>query len=61
MARLVSEGLGIALLASAYAVRLPGVTVVPVGNTAHRIEYLIWSRLGPTPAADAFMARVTQP
>ena len=58
MARLVTEGLGVALLASTYAVRLPGVTVVPVVNTSYRIEHLIWSRLGPTPAADAFMARV---
>jgi DNA-binding transcriptional LysR family regulator len=58
MARLVSEGLGVALLASNYAVRLPGVTVVPVVNTSHRIEHLIWSHLGPTPAADAFIARV---
>jgi DNA-binding transcriptional LysR family regulator len=58
MARLVTEGLGVALLASTYAVRLPGVTVIPVVNTSHRIEHLIWSRSGPTPAAQAFMARV---
>jgi DNA-binding transcriptional LysR family regulator len=61
MARLVAEGLGVALLASTYAKRLPGVTVVPVVNTAHRIEHLIWNRMGPTPAADAFIARATQP
>jgi DNA-binding transcriptional LysR family regulator len=61
MARLVAEGLGVALLASTYALRLPGVTVVPVVNTSHRIEHLIWSRLGPTPAADAFIARVRRP
>jgi DNA-binding transcriptional LysR family regulator len=60
MARLVTEGLGIALLASTYAVRLPGVTVVPVVNTSYRVEHLIWSRLGPTPPADAFIARVTR-
>jgi DNA-binding transcriptional LysR family regulator len=59
MARLVAEGLGVALLASTYAVRLPGVTVVRVVNTSYRVEHLIWSRLGPTPAADAFIARVT--
>lgn len=59
MARLVTEGLGVALLASTYAVRLPGVAVVPVVNTSYRIEHLIWSRLGPTPAADAFIARVS--
>ncbi|MFI0481954.1 LysR family transcriptional regulator [Actinomadura sp. 9N215] len=57
MARLVAEGLGVALLASTYAVRLPGVTVVPVVNTSYRVEHLIWSRLGPTPAADAFITR----
>jgi DNA-binding transcriptional LysR family regulator len=59
MARLVSEGLGVALLAAAYAATLPGVTVVPLEDTAHRVEHLVWSRLGPTPAAQAFIARVT--
>ncbi|MEE6310375.1 LysR family transcriptional regulator [Plantactinospora veratri] len=58
MARLVAEGLGVALLASTYAVRLPGVTVVPVVNTSYRLEHLVWSRLGPTPAANAFIARL---
>lgn len=61
MARLVAEGLGVALLASTYAVRLPGVAVVPVVNTSYRIEHLIWSRFGPTPAAQAFIARVPRP
>lgn len=60
MARLVAEGLGVALLASAYAARLPGVAVVPVTDTAYRIEHLVWSRLGPTPAAKAFISRATQ-
>jgi DNA-binding transcriptional LysR family regulator len=59
MARLVTEGLGVALLASTYAVRLQGVSVVAVVNTSYRIEHMIWSRLGPTPAAEAFMARIT--
>lgn len=61
MARLVTEGLAVALLASTYAVRLPGVAVVPVVNTSYRIEHLIWSRRGPTPAADAFIARASRP
>jgi DNA-binding transcriptional LysR family regulator len=60
MARLVAEGLGVALLASTYAVRLPGVTVVPVVNTSYRLEHLVWSRLGATPAADAFIARLAR-
>ena len=61
MARLVNEGLGVALLASSYALRLPGVSVVPVVNTSHRVEHLVWNRLGPTPAAHAFIGRVIQP
>jgi hypothetical protein len=44
------------LLASTYAVQLPGVIVIPVVNTSYRIEHVIWSRLGPTPAAEAFIA-----
>ena len=58
MARFVAEGLGIALLASRYASRLPAITVVPVMNTSHRVEHLIWSRSGPTPAAEAFISSV---
>jgi DNA-binding transcriptional LysR family regulator len=56
MARLVTEGLCVALLASTYALQLPGVIVIPVVNTSYRIEHVIWSRLGPTPAAEAFIA-----
>ena len=60
MARLVAEGLGVALLASTYAAQLPGVSVVPVTNTSYRLEHVVWSRLGPTPAAEAFVARVAR-
>lgn len=56
MARLVAEGLGVALLASTYAVQLPGVTVLPIVNTSYRLEHVVWSRRGPTPAAGAFIA-----
>ncbi len=58
MARFVAEGLGIALLAATYASRLPAITVVPVVNTSHRVEHLIWSRSGPTPATKAFISSV---
>lgn len=58
MARVVAEGLGVALLASTFAARLPGVVVAPVRTTVHRVEHLIWNRAGPTPAADAFITRV---
>ena len=42
------------------ALKLPGVTVVPVVNTSSRLEHVVWSRLGRTPAADAFIARIAQ-
>jgi DNA-binding transcriptional LysR family regulator len=58
MARLVAEGLCVALLPSTYAAKLPGVTVVPIVNTSYRLEHVVWSRLGRTPAADAFIARI---
>lgn len=55
MARLVSEGLGVGLLPSAYAARLTGVAVVPVTRPSYRVEHLVWSPLGPAPAAAAFV------
>lgn len=61
MARLVAEGLCVALLASAYAVQLPGVRVMPVVNTSYRREHMVWSRLGVSPAADSFIARLGVP
>jgi DNA-binding transcriptional LysR family regulator len=61
MARLVAEGLCVALLPSTYAAKLPGVTVVPVVNTSYRLEHIAWSRLGRTPAADAFIAQLDVP
>jgi DNA-binding transcriptional LysR family regulator len=61
MARLVTEGLCVALLASTFAAQLPGVTVVPVMNPSYRLEHMVWSRWGPTPAAKVFVARFAQP
>lgn len=55
LARLVGQGLGIALLPSAYASQLTGVTPVKVTDAPARVEYLIWSRAGRTPAATAFL------
>jgi DNA-binding transcriptional LysR family regulator len=61
LARLVTEGFGVAMLPSAYAVRLPGVVVVPVINTSYRREHMVWSQLGPTPAASAFVDGIVPP
>lgn len=55
LARLVGQGLGIALLPSGYAAQLSGVTAVDVTDAPARVEYLIWSRAGRTPAATAFL------
>lgn len=56
MTRLVAPGLGIAMLPSAYAPQLTGVTTVEVADAPARVEYVIWSRHGRTPAAAAFLA-----
>lgn len=55
MARLVGQGLGIAMLPSAYAPQLTGVTTVEVADAPARIEYIVWSRDSRTPAANAFL------
>ncbi len=55
MARLVAQGLGIALLPSAYVPQLTGVTTVEVTDAPTRTEYAIWNRAGRTPAATAFL------
>ena len=61
MARLVRRGLGVALLPSAYAPRLTGVAMIPVTDAPSRVEYVIWSLLGPTPAAAAFIGLLGLP
>jgi DNA-binding transcriptional LysR family regulator len=55
MARLVREGLCIAMLPSTYVPQLTGVTTVEVTDAAARVEYVIWNRAGRTPAACAFL------
>ncbi|MFL6113408.1 MAG: LysR family transcriptional regulator [Catenulispora sp.] len=56
MARLVEQGLGIAMFASAYVPQLTGVATVEVTDAPVRVEYVVWSRADPTPAASAFLA-----
>ncbi|MGS2620086.1 LysR substrate-binding domain-containing protein [Micromonospora sp. LZ34] len=56
MAELVAAGLGVAMLPSAYVPRLTGVTTIEVAEAPARVEHLVWSRLGRTPAVNAFLA-----
>ncbi|MGW6201622.1 LysR family transcriptional regulator [Kribbella sp. NPDC055110] len=56
MARLVSERLAVALFASTYAPQLTGVSTVEITDAPGRIEYVVWSSAGRSPAASAFLA-----
>ncbi len=56
LARLVGQGLGIAMLPSAYASKLNGVTAIEVTDAPARVEYVICNRVSRTPAATAFLA-----
>ncbi|WP_329793927.1 LysR family transcriptional regulator [Lentzea sp. DG1S-22] len=55
MAGLIREGLAVAVLPSKYAPRLNGVVTLPVVDGPSRVEHLVWSAAGPTPAAAAFL------
>jgi DNA-binding transcriptional LysR family regulator len=55
VARLVAEGLGIAMLPSAYAPQLTGVITIDVIDAPARVEHVVWSRDGRSPAATAFL------
>ncbi|MGW0802459.1 LysR family transcriptional regulator [Nonomuraea sp. NPDC002799] len=61
MARLVGQGLCVAMLPSAYVPQLTGVTTIEVTDAPARVEYVIWSRVGRTPAATAFLALLDLP
>ncbi|MFI9450582.1 LysR family transcriptional regulator [Amycolatopsis sp. NPDC052450] len=55
MARLIHQGLGVALLPSKYVPALTDVVTVPVRDAPARIEHLVWNRSTVTPAAKAFL------
>ena len=55
IARLVGQGLCIAMLPSAYVPQLTGVTTIEVTDAPARVEYVIWSPVSRTPAASAFL------
>jgi DNA-binding transcriptional LysR family regulator len=57
--RLIARGLGVALLPSAFirprAADDPGLTLVPVVDGPHRVEYLVWNPFNPSPATRAML------
>ncbi len=61
MARLIHQGLGVALLPSNYTPYLSGLVTIPVTDAPARIEHLIWNRSSVTPAATAFLEAVGAP
>lgn len=56
MARLVAEGLGIAMMPPTYVPHLTGVTAIEVNGAPMRAEHVIWRSTGCTPAASAFLS-----
>ncbi|MFC7913518.1 LysR family transcriptional regulator [Streptomyces sp. NPDC057386] len=61
LARLVGQGLGVAMLPAAYVAQLSGVTTIEVVDAPARVEYIIWSADGCTPAATAFLRALGVP
>ncbi|WP_043536392.1 LysR family transcriptional regulator [Saccharomonospora cyanea] len=61
MVRLVQQGLGVAMLPSEFVPQLTGVATVPVSDAPQRVEYLVWSRSDPRPAATAFLRLLDVP
>ncbi|MFB7633791.1 LysR family transcriptional regulator [Streptomyces sp. NPDC056149] len=56
MAELVRAGLGIGMVPEAFARRLGGLRTVRVRPAPERTERVVWSGLGTSPAAAAFLA-----
>lgn len=56
LARLVGQGLGIAMLPSAYASQLTDVRTIEITDAPTRVEYVVSSRFSRPPAATAFLA-----
>ncbi|MCT2587522.1 LysR family transcriptional regulator [Actinophytocola gossypii] len=55
LARLVVQGLGVAMLPSAFVPQLTGLVTVEVTDAPARVEHVIWSPVTRTPAAIAFL------
>ncbi|AEG43798.1 DNA-binding transcriptional LysR family regulator [Isoptericola variabilis J7] len=58
MTSLVRRGLGVAMLPAAYVPQLEGVATVPVDDAPRRVEHVVWSERGPSPAAAAFLRAI---
>jgi DNA-binding transcriptional LysR family regulator len=61
MARMIREGLGIGMLPAAFVSEVPGLTVLAVDKAPARVEYVVWSRFRPSPAAGAFLSALDVP
>jgi DNA-binding transcriptional LysR family regulator len=61
MARLIRQGLGIGMLPAAFVPELPDLPVVRLSDAPARMEYLVWSRFPPSPAAAAFLSALGVP
>lgn len=55
LVRLVRLGLAVGMLPAAFATHFTDLQVITLHNPPTRTEHLIWSRLGPSPAAAAFL------
>ncbi|MGW1196210.1 LysR family transcriptional regulator [Streptomyces sp. NPDC002536] len=58
LARLVRAGLGVGMVPEAIAAELPGVHILKVKTPPTRVEMLVWGKLGPSPAAAAFLSQL---
>ncbi|QHC20705.1 LysR family transcriptional regulator [Streptomyces sp. GS7] len=56
LAKLVRAGLGVGMVPAAFARKLTGLHTVRVRPAPERTERVVWSGLGPSPAAAAFLA-----
>ncbi|WP_068057966.1 LysR family transcriptional regulator [Nocardia xishanensis] len=59
--RLVGQDLCVAMLPAAYAPQLSGVVTLAIDDAPTRVEYVVWNRFSPTPAATAFLSIVDIP
>jgi DNA-binding transcriptional LysR family regulator len=58
MAALIRRRLGVALLPETFTPALDDVATVQVTGAPSRSEHVVWNRLGPSPAAVAFLRQI---
>ncbi|MEU2256789.1 LysR family transcriptional regulator [Nocardia xishanensis] len=59
--RLVGQDLCVAMLPAAFAPQLSGVVTLAIDDAPARVEYVVWNRFSPTPAATAFLSLIDIP